>query len=56
MTMLVVTHEMGLCEGGRRRVVFMDQGVIVEEGPPRQVHHRPQPRAETREFLRSIIP
>ena len=35
MTMLVVTHEMGFAREVADRVVFMDGGVIVEEGPPR---------------------
>ncbi len=36
-TMIVVTHEMGFARGVADRVVFMDQGVVVEEGPPNQV-------------------
>ncbi|MEE8110529.1 MAG: amino acid ABC transporter ATP-binding protein, partial [bacterium] len=50
MTMLVVTHEMGFASKVADRVVFMDEGVIVEEGPPEKVLKNPsEPR--TREFL-----
>ena len=53
MTMLVVTHEMGFARRVADRVVFMDQGVIVEEGPPEQVLDDPrEPR--TRRFLQQV--
>ena len=42
MTMIVVTHEMGFARDVGDRVVFMDGGVIVEEGPARQVIDNPQ--------------
>jgi polar amino acid transport system ATP-binding protein len=52
-TMIVVTHEMGFAREVSHRVVFMDQGVVVEEGPPDQVlldpHHE-----RTRTFLRRV--
>jgi polar amino acid transport system ATP-binding protein len=54
MTMLVVTHEMGFAREVGDRLVFMDKGVIVEEGPARQVISDPAQPA-TREFLRSIL-
>jgi polar amino acid transport system ATP-binding protein len=54
MTMIVVTHEMGFASEVGDRVVFMDQGVVVEEGPAREVITRPA-HSETRAFLRSII-
>jgi polar amino acid transport system ATP-binding protein len=54
MTMIVVTHEMGFAREVGDRVVFMDQGVVVEEGPARQVITSPA-HSETRAFLRSII-
>jgi polar amino acid transport system ATP-binding protein len=53
MTMLVVTHEMEFARGVAHRVVFLDGGVIVEEGPPAQVFDNPtHPR--TREFLSKV--
>jgi ABC-type polar amino acid transport system ATPase subunit len=54
MTMLVVTHEMGFAKEVGHRVVFMDQGVIVEEGPARQVIDHPQ-HPMTQDFFRVII-
>ncbi|MBB5391842.1 MULTISPECIES: amino acid ABC transporter ATP-binding protein [unclassified Herbaspirillum] len=50
MTMLVVTHEMAFARAAADRVVFMDGGVIVEEGPPEQVFGDPQ-QARTRAFV-----
>jgi polar amino acid transport system ATP-binding protein len=50
MTMLVVTHEIGFAEDVSRRVVFMDEGVIVEEGAAADVIRRPQ-RQRTQTFL-----
>jgi polar amino acid transport system ATP-binding protein len=50
MTMLVVTHEMGFAAKVADRVVFMDDGVIVEEGPPEKVLKTPS-HQRTREFL-----
>ncbi|MBI2881876.1 MAG: amino acid ABC transporter ATP-binding protein [Candidatus Tectomicrobia bacterium] len=50
MTMLVVTHEMSFASKVADRVVFMDRGVIVEEGPPERVLKSPTER-RTREFL-----
>ena len=53
MTMRVVTHEMGFAKDGADRVVFMDDGVIVEEGPPSEVlFKRRTDRA--RRFLRMV--
>jgi len=54
MTMLVVTHEMNFAREVGDRVIFMDRGVVVEEGPPRKVITEPA-HAETRAFLRSIL-
>ena len=42
MTMVVVTHEMGFARDAASRVVFMDEGLIVEQGDPRSVLSRPQ--------------
>jgi len=53
MTMMVVSHEMGFARGAADRVVFMDGGVIVEQGPPQDVFGAPrQPR--TQAFLASM--
>ncbi|MCL6552948.1 MAG: amino acid ABC transporter ATP-binding protein [Firmicutes bacterium] len=54
MTMVVVTHEMGFAREVADRIVFMDQGVVVEEGPPDVFFS--QPREErTRLFLSKIL-
>ena len=50
MTMVVVTHEMAFAKEVSDRVVFMDQGVILEQGPPAQVFAHPT-QTRTREFL-----
>jgi putative lysine transport system ATP-binding protein len=54
LTMLVVTHEMGFAKEVSDRVVFMDQGVIAEEGTPEQIFNNPV-QERTREFLKRII-
>jgi len=54
MTMIVVSHEMGFSREAADRIVFMDEGVIVEEGPPEELFARPlQPR--TQAFLSKIL-
>jgi polar amino acid transport system ATP-binding protein len=53
MTMLVVTHEIGFARNVADRVVFMAEGVVVEEGPPARVIDDPQ-EARTRQFLRQV--
>ena len=54
MTMLVVTHEMGFARDVADRVVFMDHGAIVEDGPPDRLFTAPRsPR--TRQFLQSVL-
>ena len=53
MTMLVVTHEMGFARNVASRVVFMDGGVVVEQGPPEQVIGNPR-EDRTRRFLTSV--
>ena len=50
MTMLVVTHEMAFARDVSNRVVYMNQGVICEDGTPEQVFGNPQ-KQETRDFL-----
>jgi putative lysine transport system ATP-binding protein len=54
LTMLVVTHEMGFASEAADRVIFMDEGVIAEEGSPEQLFNNPT-QERTREFLRRII-
>ena len=54
MTMMVVTHEMGFAREVGDRVVFMDGGVVVEEGPPSQIINDPQ-EPRTREFLSQVL-
>jgi polar amino acid transport system ATP-binding protein len=54
MTMIVVTHEMAFAHDVADRVVFMDGGVVVEEGPPREVIDNPQ-HQRTKTFLRRIV-
>jgi ABC-type polar amino acid transport system ATPase subunit len=54
MTMLVVTHEMGFAREVAHRVIFMDEGRIVEQGTAAEVFDRPQ-HARTREFLGKIL-
>ncbi|SFA83399.1 amino acid ABC transporter ATP-binding protein, PAAT family (TC 3.A.1.3.-) [Lentibacillus halodurans] len=54
MTMFVVTHEMGFAREVGDRVLFMDEGVIVEEGTPDQLFSNPQSE-RTQEFLNKIL-
>ncbi|TFJ92501.1 amino acid ABC transporter ATP-binding protein [Lentibacillus salicampi] len=54
MTMFVVTHEMGFAREVGDRVLFMDEGVIVEEGVPDQIFSNPQSE-RTKEFLNKIL-
>jgi polar amino acid transport system ATP-binding protein len=54
MTMIVVTHEIGFAREVGDMVVFMDDGVIVEAGPPRNVLARPQ-QERTRAFLSKVL-
>jgi polar amino acid transport system ATP-binding protein len=54
MTMLVVTHEMSFAREVADRVVFMDGGVVVEDGPPSQVITAPQ-HERTRTFLSRVL-
>ena len=54
MTMIVVTHEMSFAREAADRVVFMDEGVIVEQGPPESVLGAPQ-EDRTRSFLHRVL-
>jgi polar amino acid transport system ATP-binding protein len=54
MTMLVVTHEMGFAREVANEVIFMDQGVIVEQGPPKQLIDKPK-EERTKRFLGQVL-
>ena len=54
MTMAVVTHEMGFAREVADRVIFMDEGRIVEEGSPHRIFEHPE-ESRTREFLEQIL-
>ncbi len=54
MTMVVVTHEMGFAREVGDRVLFMDEGVVLEEGSPEQLFNQPQ-QPRTQDFLRKIL-
>ena len=54
LTMIVVTHEMGFAKDVADKVVFMDQGVIVEQGSPEDIFNNPK-QERTRAFLSRII-
>ena len=54
MTMVVVTHEIGFAREAADRVIFMDGGLIVEEGPPSQVLDAPR-EDRTKRFLGLVL-
>jgi ABC-type polar amino acid transport system ATPase subunit len=54
MTMLIVTHEVNFAEDVADRVLFVDDGVIVEEGSPQAIFRSPR-HTRTRSFLRSVL-
>lgn len=54
MTMMVVSHEMGFAREVADHVVFMDEGQIVEQGPPTEVFDRPRSE-RTRDFLAKVL-
>jgi polar amino acid transport system ATP-binding protein len=54
MTMILATHEMGFARDIAHRVCFLDQGVILEEGPPERIFTEPRDE-RTRRFLQRII-
>lgn len=54
MTMVVVTHEMGFAREVADRILFMDDGYIVEEGTPDQIFNNPQ-NARTQDFLAKVL-
>lgn len=55
ITMIVVTHEMSFASDIASRVIFMDGGVIVEEGPPNEIFSNPK-EDRTKQFLKRILP
>ena len=54
MTMVVVTHEMGFAREVGDRVLFMDEGVVLEEGTPKEIFENPK-NARTQDFLRKVL-
>jgi len=54
MTMAIVTHEMGFAREVADRVVFIDEGVVIEEGPPKELFGNSQ-NERTRAFLSKIL-
>ena len=54
MTMVVVTHEMAFAAEVARRVIFLDHGRVIEEGPPQQVLSEPK-HERTRDFLQRVL-
>lgn len=53
-TMMIVTHEMGFAKEVSDRVVFMDEGVVVEEGPPEELFGNPK-EERTKQFLKNAM-
>ena len=54
MTMVIVTHEMGFAREVATRVLFMDEGNIMEQGTPEQIFNDPQ-NERTKEFLSKVL-
>jgi polar amino acid transport system ATP-binding protein len=54
MTMAIVTHEMDFARDVSNRVLYMDEGIIYEEGPPEQIFEHPQ-KEKTRAFINRIL-
>ena len=54
LTMLIVTHEMAFAKEVSDRVIFMDKGVIAEEGSPEQIFNNPT-EERTKEFLKRTL-
>ena len=55
ITMIVVTHEMSFAQDVADRVVFMDGGVVVEQGTPQEIFLKPR-EERTRKFLERVLP
>ncbi|MEM7301730.1 MAG: amino acid ABC transporter ATP-binding protein [Pseudomonadota bacterium] len=54
MTMVLATHEMGFARGFADRICFLDQGRLVEHGPPEEIFSNPK-QERTRRFLKSVL-
>ncbi|MFQ5709237.1 MAG: ectoine/hydroxyectoine ABC transporter ATP-binding protein EhuA [bacterium] len=54
MTMLMVTHQMHFAQEFADRIIFMENGTIVEEGPPDQIFNQPKEK-RTRDFLKTVL-
>lgn len=55
ITMIVVTHEMAFAQDVADKVVFMDEGIVVEEGPADEIFYKPK-EERTKKFLKRILP
>jgi polar amino acid transport system ATP-binding protein len=54
MTMVIVTHEMGFAREVADRIVYMNEGRIIEKGTPEQIFENPQ-EERTKEFLKTTV-
>jgi len=54
MTMIVVTHEMGFAKEVADRVLFMEEGIIYEDGTPEEIFNNPKEK-RTQEFLSKVL-
>ena len=54
MTMVVVTHEMGFAKEIANRIIFMDEGKILEEGTPQEIFNNPK-NPRTKDFLSKVL-
>ena len=55
MTMVVVSHEMGFARAAASRIIFMDEGMILEETTPEELFTAPK-HERTKQFLSKILP
>jgi L-cystine transport system ATP-binding protein len=55
ITMVIVTHEMSFAQDVSNHVIFMDEGVVVEEGSPNDIFYHPK-EERTKRFLRRFLP
>ncbi len=53
MTMIIVTHEMNFAKQVADRIIFMDEGIILEEGSPNEIFSNPQ-NQRTQDFLKRV--
>ena len=54
VTMVIVTHEMGFAQNVASRVLFIDEGIIMEEGTPKEIFENPQ-NERTQDFLSKVL-